>query len=363
MMTSLARSATVLVRCGLFVSLYLLAVQPSPAYAHPDFPIADKAVEISPGRFVEFPLSVHFHRVVGSLEVISPEAGAVTALLMDDQAFARYAAGEAWSPLYSSGRTDRGKLNYVIACCRIVLLSREYRQELTYTPYHLVLDNTASPSSVTVRLRAVLLHDGLAVVVHVAEPFGIIPMIGFFSAIGVGMSVFMRRKIRAASPSSPSEARQGPKILLLSLGSLASFVVLSLFVVNGGITGMSSYGGSFIDGLIAIDAPSFEGGPRWGPAESLIPLSWLLALLCWLGAFAAAVNRGSRLAGMIGIGEGLGWLGFWLLVAVNYGSVLVPAVLAGLISLPQVLGSLYLIRRSRRKMGYQQVSPLSDSSA
>lgn len=352
MMTSLARSATVLVRWGLFVSLYLLAVQPSPAYAHPDFPIADKAVEISPGRLVEFPLSVHFHRVVGSFEVISPEAGTVTALLMDDQAFARYAAGQAWSPLYSSGRTDRGKLNYVIACCRIVLLSGEYRQELTYTPYHLVLDNTASPSSVTVKLQAVLLHDGMAVIVHVAEPFGIIPMIGFFGAMGVGMSVFMRRKIRATTPSSPSEAREGPKILLLSLGSLASFVVVSLFVVVGGIAGMSSYGGSLIDGLAIVTKASGLDTPsvgRYDLAEVLIILSWLLALLFWLGAFGAAVNRGSRLAGMIGIGEGLGWLGFWLLVAVNYGSVFVPAVLAGLISLPQVLGSLYLIRRSRRK--------------
>ena len=60
---------------------------------------------------------------------------------------------------------------------------------------------------------------------------------------------------------------------------------------------------------------------------------------------------------MIGIGEGLGWLGFWLLVAVNYGSVLVPAVLAGLISLPQVLGSLYLIQRSRRKVVGQAIDP------
>lgn len=341
--------AGILNRWGLAFVLSFLILFPQPAYAHPDFPIADSVLQVSPGGFVEFPLSIHFHRVVGTFEVTSPAGGTITALLMDDDAFTRYAAGQAWSPLYSSGRTDRGKLNYVIACCRIVLLSREYRQQLTYTPYHLVLDNTASPSSVTVRLRTVLLHDGLAVIVHVGEPFGIIPMIGFFGVIGVGMSVFMRRKSRAATPATPYEAREGPKILLLSLGSLASFVVLSLLVVNGGIAGMSSYGGSFIDGLIAIDAPSFQSGRRYDPAEGLSALSWLLALLFWLGAFWAAVNRGSRLAGMIGIGEGLGWLGFWLLVAVNYGSVPVPAVLAGFISLPQVLGSLYLIRRSRRK--------------
>ena len=164
------------------------------------------------------------------------------------------------------------------------------------------------------------------------------------------MSVFMRRKIRAAIPSSPSEAREGPKILLLSLGSLASFVVLSLVVVGMGIAGMSSYGGSLIDGMsvyskLGLDTPS---AGRYDLEEVLIILSWLLALLFWLGAFRTAVRKGSRLAGMIGIGEGLGWLGFWLLVAVNYGSVLVPAVLAGLISLPQSLGGLYLIPKGQR---------------
>jgi len=341
--------AGILNRWGLAFILSFLILFPQPAYAHPDFPIADTVLQVPSGEFVEFPLSVHFHRVVGTFEVMSPAGGTITALLMDDDAFTRYAAGQPSSPLYSSDRTDRGKLNYVIACCRIVLLSREYRQDLTYTPYHLVLDNTASPSSVTVRLRAVLLHDGLAVIVHVAEPFGIIPLIGFLGAIGVGMSVFMRRKIRAATPSSPSEAREGPKILLLSLGSLASFVVPSLFVVVGGIAGMSSYGGSLIDGLAIVTKASgleLPSAGRYDLVEVLIPASWLLALLFWLGAFGAAVNRGSRLAGMIGIGEGLGWLGFWLLVAVNYGSVLVPAVLAGLISLPQSLGGLYLIRRA-----------------
>lgn len=326
---------------GIFIALILF---PQPAYAHPDahpdFPIADSVLQVPPGEFVEFPLSIHFHRVVGAFEVVSPAGGAITALLMNDDAFTRYAAGQPSSPLYSSGRTDRGTLNYVIACCR-AFVAGEDRQE-TYTPYHLVLDNTASPSSVTVRLRAVLLHDGGAVIVHVGEPFAIIPMIGFVGAIGVGMSVFMRRKIRAATPSSPSKAREGPKILLLSLGSLASFVVFSLLVVRG-IAGMSSYRQSLIDGLITINPKR-----GWDLAEVLMILSWLLALLFWLGAFGAAVNRGSWLTGMIGIVAGLGWLGFWLLVAVNYSSFLVPALLAVLISLPLSLGGLYLISKSQR---------------
>ena len=350
-MTSQLNLAGILNRWGLAFILSFLILFPQPAYAHPDFPIADSVLQVPPGGFVEFPLSIHFHRVVGTFEVTSPAGGTITALLMDDDAFTRYAAGQPSSPLYSSDRTDRGKLNYVIACCRIVLLTREYRQDLTYTPYHLVLDNTASPSSVTVRLRANLFHDGMAVIVHVAEPFGIIPMIGFFGAIGVGMSVFMRRKIRAATPSSLYDGGEGPKVRLLSLGSLASFVALSLVVVSLGIAGMSSYGGSLIDGLAIVTKASgldLPSAGRYDLVEVLIPASWLLALLFWLGAFGAAVNRGSRLAGMIGIGEGLGWLGFWLLVAVNYGSVLVPAVLAALISLPQSLGGLYLISKGQR---------------
>ena len=114
---------------------------------------------------------------------------------------------------------------------------------------------------------------------------------------------------------------------------------------------MSSYGGSLIDGLAIVTKASgldLPSAGRYDLVEVLVPASWLLALLFWLWAFGAAVNRGSRLAGMIGIGEALGWLGFWLLVAVNYGSVLVPAVLAGLISLPQSLGGLYLIPKGQR---------------
>lgn len=70
----------ILNRWGLAFILSFLILFPQPAYAHPDFPIADSVLQVSPGGFVEFPLSVHFHRVVGTFEVTSPAGGTITAL-------------------------------------------------------------------------------------------------------------------------------------------------------------------------------------------------------------------------------------------------------------------------------------------
>jgi len=336
--------AGILIGQALLLIYYFLIALPSPAYAHPDFPIADKAVEISPGRFIEFPLTVHFHRVVGSLEVISPEVGTVTALLMDDQAFTRYAAGQPSPKLYSSGTTGSARLNFLIACCRVIQLSREYNRELTYTKYHLVIDNTQSSSSVRVKLRASLLHDGLAIIVYGGEPFAVAMVGPFFGAIGLTMA-FMIRRVRRAPVAPLPDSRVGRRIMLLSMASLAIFVLACMLALGWAIAGSRAYGGSLIDGLSARAA---EVPSRLEFLWSF-PVLWMAGVLLWMRGFGKAAAAGSRLLGSIGVIEGAGSLLVGALLAFHYRSIVLPTLFAAIVGLPQIRGGLYLLERSQKR--------------
>ncbi|MBI4329639.1 MAG: hypothetical protein HY685_07225 [Chloroflexi bacterium] len=323
----LARLPLILITCS------LIAI-PEPVYAHPDFPIADTTIEVQPRQFVEFPLSIHYHRVVGSFDVIAPQGSIVTALVMDDQTFSKYASGQPSSPLYSSGKVGTGRLNLLIFCCPVHVWSGEYDQELTYTKYHLVIDNTESSSSATVRLQAILLHDGVAAVMHGAEPFALGLYGGLFGAIGVILSVFMRRGARATTVASAKDGRARTKMLLLSVGSLAIF--------------SAAYALGF--GLAITETEISRSGGY------LMPLLWILAIFLWLQGYRMTAPLGSRLAGSIGVIEGLGPLLVASFLAWNYGwnygsiaALLIPALLGGVVGLPQVVGGFYLIQKTQRQ--------------
>ena len=324
-------TSKLLARLPLILIIGSLIAIPKPVYAHPDFPIADTTIEVQPRQFVEFPLSIHYHRVVGSFDVIAPQGGIVTVLVMDDQTFTKYASGQPSSPLYSSGKVGTGRLNLLIFCCPVIVWSGEYDQELTYTKYHLVIDNTESSSSATVRLQAILLHDGVAAVVHGAEPFALVLYGGLFGAIGVLLSVFLRRGARATTVASAKDGRARTKMLLLSVGSLAIFSVV--YALGFGL---------------AITETEIRGSGGY-----LMPLLWILATFLWLRSYGMAAQLGSRLAGSIGVIEGLGPLLVASLLAWNYGwnygsiaALLIPALLGGVVGLPQVVGGFYLLRRS-----------------
>jgi hypothetical protein len=320
---------------GLFFTACLLIALHVPAYAHPDFPIADTALEIPPGKVVEFPLSVHFHRVVGSFEVISPADGAGTVLVLDDQAFTSYAARQHASPLYSSGKTSQGKLNFLIACCIGEFLKSPYTGN--YTQYHLVIDNRESSSATTVELRATLIHDGQAVTIYGAEPFAVISIGGFFGAIGAGLALYLIRRVRGRTVSSVVDSRMERKIVLCSLGSLAIVAAASALGLGLASKGIEAYGGNLVEGFFASNADR--------PSQYLMFFAWILAVLLWTKSFGMAVAVGSRLVGGIGVIGGVGSLVVGSLLALNYGSILFPAFAAGVVGLPQILGGLYLIQR------------------
>lgn len=313
------------------------------------------------GNFLEYPLSVHFHRIVGSFAVVSPDAGTVTVLLMDDLNYAEYAAARPASRLYSSGMISRGTLNFLIVCCVKPETTPGYVGEVVssgytrgYTRYHLVLENPDSSASTTVRMKIELIHDGGAVIAYNGEEFAAASTVGFAAVIGVPMIFYMRKSI--VRTSTFQEARGLGKITVFPVVSGALAASLTLIGLTLAFLGTLSYGGRLIDGLIASQAefatplPSLFGG-ELSVADVLFPL-WLLVILLWMIGFRMASTTGSRLLGSTGVIEGVIPLVMGSTLAVHYWPAplfFVPILAAGLVGLPQVLGGLYLIRRFQRK--------------
>ena len=342
----------------------LFFIMPASAYAHSDFQIADGAFEVAAGRFREFVLPVHFHRIVGSFEVVRPVGGTVNVHVMDDQSFVKYAGGELAPRLYSSGETRSGTLNFLIGCCYdwtvvdpktepsviIEEVSTEY--DRLYFKHHLVIDNTNSFESKTVRLKASLIHDGAAVLVYSGEEFVILEVGIFFGVVAVGLGLYVRKKIRQAKNFSIPDRKMKGKVLVFAVASLvvsASTVVLGLSLA---LMGSSSYGGSLLEGFAASAADL----PARRLLFAVVFVPWLLAVLLWMKAFSTTATMGSRLVGSIGLMQGISPVFLALLTAFDYGFPHVTTLFGGvglilissIFGLPQMMGGLYLVKRSQK---------------
>lgn len=353
----------------LLLSVALLTALPTPAYAHPDFPIVSGTIQVEAGGFAAFPLRVHFHRLAGGFDVVAPAGAAVSALVMDDQAFSAYAAGKPAPYLYSSGSSAGSKVNVLIACCHRfdVVFSQQYDQERTYTPYHLVIDNRDSASPATVRLRATLVHDGIAVLVYGAEPFALGPVGALLALIGALLSRSVLRALRGGSHPAGGAGASRRNLLLAGLASLALYVAAAAAILSIALAASAAYGGGLVEGLVVSQAEnpdttewyefSFPFRTRRYNALALaVPLAWVLAIVLWSRAFAPALRERLRLVGTIGVLEGAGPLLLAGLVALSYGAPIVPILGGAIVGLPQVLGGLALIRSSPRRRDDEPVA-------
>lgn len=344
-------------RCGI-VAIVLplsfagcaLGLWPPPAYAHPDLPVTDSTVEVAAGTFVAFPLSAHFHRMVGKIEVIRPGEGTVSVLLMDDPGFASYAAGQLAPYLYSSGRTHEARLNFLIACCtRRLDLGGKFAQQ--WDPFHLVIDNRESSSAALVKLRAALIHDGAAVVLYNGEPFAAVQVVGFFGAFGIISAFFVIKTARRGPGRARAPDQTGRSERAYALGSLFLFGAASMLAAALAAKGMTSYGGGLVEGLVASQADlQFPAGSLEESLplfQFLIPLSWLAAVVLWLKSFSLAAVAGSGLAASVGLLEGAGSLVVGVLLAASYGSILLALAMAAVVALSQLLGGLRLLQGTR----------------
>lgn len=325
-----------------FLSVFLLMTIIPSVQAHPDFEIVDGTIEIAPGKFAEFPLAVHYHRVVGTFEVINPADGTVNILLMDDQAFSNFAAGQPSSQLYSSGETNRGTIDLPIHCC-IKARTGQSERDSDYTKYHLVIDNSESSSSTAVRLQVDLLHDEIAVVFLYGEPFAVLQLGGFLVLVPTAWSLIMAKRKRGAQ--SVANIGTGRNFMLLLGGSIAILFLTALtsYGFSGAIE--ETYGERAVAG---ITLPlGLAGGSL---SLSVIMIPWVSAVYLRRKGLDTAVKVGSRMIGAIFLIQGIGSVLAWTLLALNSGFTLPPGlVFIFIVGVLQTLGGGYLIQRFRRK--------------
>ena len=323
-----------------FLVLIMVVSLAVPGYSHPDFQIASETVVVGPGGFAEFPLSVHYHRIVGNFEVVDPVGGGVTLLLFDEQGFTDYAEGRADSRLYSSEENSKGSVNFLIPCC----------VERTYSEYHLVVDNTASSSPSSVRLHIELVHDDLAVIILDAEPSAAVLGGGLFGVFGVIISLSLVSAVRGSPNASVRERGSVRRVRLLSLAG--STILVAVFLLGFGVAalGVESYGGSLVEGFVAgVTRLSLPQGPFGSTLSVLVAVMvfpWIFAMILWTKSFGMAVGVGSRMVGVIGIVHGAGLFLIASILALTYESILLPILISGIVGLPQILGGAYLIQRS-----------------
>ncbi|MBI3022198.1 MAG: hypothetical protein HYU03_00980 [Thaumarchaeota archaeon] len=349
---------------GLSILVFFLLAPLYPhAYAHPDFRIVNEILEVPAGRFVEYPLSVHFHRVVGAFEVISPINGVITILIMDDPSYAIYASDKQVSPLYSSSKINKGTLNFLVPCCKeprsepgVMLEEAPGGFAGAYNRYHLVVDNANSSANARIMLRVTLIHDGPGVVLHDGEPFATVQLGGFFGIVGFMMGMHMWRSIRRSPSTVESQANR--KVMLASVRCVAIFAASTLIGFTMAVLGARSYGGSLVDGLVAsLAGIQLPPNPFVGSELILLPITlipWILALIIWVKGFRTAAKTGSLTLGSIGVVMGAMSLAVGLLFTLNYFSApfsLLPFVMGGIFGALFVIGGLYLVRKFRKAEG------------
>lgn len=285
-------------------------------------------------------MPVHYHRVVGSFQVVSPAGGTVEILVMDNRSFTKYATAQTVSYLYSSGRAGEGALNFPLHCC---IRSGnddpgEYSQELTYTEYHLVIDNRPSSVSATVRLQVDLLHDGIAVVFLYGEPFAVAELGSLLVTIPAIWSLIMIRR----GACTQSVGGLGRKLVLISVGSVAILFLASVTVGGFSATIERTFG----ENLVADATPYLA---LFGGSLSILAVAipWVATIYLRKKDLHRAPRLGYRLAGAVFVAQGSLSVLFWVLLASNYRGILLPMLVLIPIGLLQVPAGLYLIRRAR----------------
>jgi hypothetical protein len=276
-----------------------LGTAASPAAAHGDELLVRGSLTLAPGEVATYHGSVHYHRLVARVVADGP----VRVRLHD------FVTGEV---ALEVGPTLRLAVNELIACC----------DDATWTPYTLVIENVGD-RPVTLRARAVLVHDDLAVMVHGAES-GTREGAVLITAAWIVLLWWGRRRPRRASA--------------LRRAGWAS-AVLAAGVVIAGTYGWLAYGRSGAAGLLA--GLSHVPVLPWNPLVSRVSLFLGVAIVGWLLAGALwARSRpapGSQAWAGVGVGLGAGVLAVAGAVVVEYGVLSLPLGMAAGMVIPLAL--------------------------
>jgi hypothetical protein len=275
------------------LSMVLLALAlvmgASPAAAHGDARLIDGRIVLAPGESVTLHESIHYHRLIGRVAADGP----VRVRLVE------FVTGAV---VFEAGPANRLTFNRLIRCCL----------DAVWSPYTLMIDNPAD-RPVTVRARAVLVHDDLAVMVDGAEA-GTTEGAFVMTALWIGILWWGWRRSRPTT-----SLRRLVKVLAalgLGLGGLALY-------------GWARYGDGGVPGLIA--GLSHVPAAPWNPVVSRISVLLGAALIAWGVAGALWAKAGlvsDRLWLMLGgvLAAGIAAVAF--LIVFEYGWSVLPVGMA-----------------------------------
>lgn len=318
------RSARALGAAGVLALLLLTTLTtlvplvPSAA-AHPDLVVGEGTHRLAPGATLTTTAEVHYHRLVGHVRAEDP-AARLTVLV----------TGPDGERVVAGPGADL-QVNALIACCG------------TSNVPHPVTVRNAGPSPVTVTVRLVLLHDGLAVVNDDSEPGALrsvvaMPLLG---AVGFGLTLW--RPLAASAADARRATRRGAVALAL------------LWVLAAGLAGwgMLRYGGGPAVGTLAATADLPSTNNVIMTTHSVITVGFILLWIACTGLWTASARRAGtpearRAAGWLGLALGGSALVACAAWAIEYGTVLAPLLTFLAAATLPLGGAARLLRRGVR---------------
>jgi hypothetical protein len=267
------------------VAVLLIAVTPTPAHAHGDILLVDEVLALAPGASVDFDAELHYHRVVGQVTSTGGPVGV------------RLIASQTTTEVFALEPGSQQAFNVLVRCC-----------DEAWAPHTLVIDN-AGREPVTVKARASLVHDDLAVMVDGAESGTRIAIL----LLALGWWALVWRETRRRDAEMPLHR---PTVGLVSL---------TFFVLGLGIYATARYGVGGAPSVVAgnADVPVLPRNPIVSRASLLMGLSmigWAFVGRWWVRARSST----SRIAWLV-LGVALGGAAFVVAVSIliAYGGLLV----------------------------------------
>jgi hypothetical protein len=301
------------------VALIAWTAAPGSARAHENRVIHEGTVHIAAGERLTFPVELHYHRVVGRVRTLDADAGELALHILGADGVARATV---------RGRDRSFGVNVLVPCCR----------GTTWASHDIVLENLG-PVALEVDLRLVLVHDGIAVMGANAEGGAAATPLIWFLVFGI---LFGHRMLRGGAIRGSARPWA-----FCTVGSHAA-----IWVSAGALAGwgMAHYGAGPVSGTIAAAADLPWLSNPIVTSQDLVIGSWMVLWIIALGSWTAASRRApdSRAIGVLGVVLGAGAVIACLTWAIEYGTVVMPLLVAATTAaLPAAGGAVALARRGR----------------